>query len=214
MIRSYHESSAPHIAQVALEMAMRCPALVFRNPEKIEQGWMMMRRDRAEFIEFFGTDEMVLAPAEARARLTAYYQQRRANEANSAFDVLPPALADANTIGVINDEVDGLNFYNEYGMLRDLFANPDLASDKRYSDVLRGYLDARTIGPLPFRRLAAAYPEAATVVFQKALRKPGFSWAEHGEALLLRRKSWYYQQARRPGVSVVATRLAELAARR
>ena len=28
---------------------------------------------------------------------------------------------------------------------------PALASDKRYADVLRGYLRAETIGPLPFR---------------------------------------------------------------
>ena len=66
-----------------------------------------------------------------------------------AFE-LPPELADADTIGVIYDEIDGLNFYNEYGMLRDLFADPALASDKRYADVLRGYLRAETIGPLPF----------------------------------------------------------------
>ena len=75
----------------------------------------------------------------------------------SAFE-LPPELADADTIGVIYDEIGGLNFYNEYGMLRDLFADPALASDKRYADVLRGYLRAETIGPLPFRRLAAAHP--------------------------------------------------------
>jgi hypothetical protein len=230
MMQSYPKSSAPHIAQAALEMATRYPALVFRNPEKIEQGWTMMRRDRAEFIEFFGTDELVLPPAEAQARLTAYYQHRQAggrdrqprrgrsredlDEAGRAFDVLPPKLAEADTIGIIYDEVDGLNFYNDYGMLRDLFANPGLTSDKAYLEVLRGYLDAGTIGPLPFRRLAEAYPEAADVVFQKVLRKPGFSWAEHGEALLRRRKPWYYKQEPRPGVSVAGTRLAELVALR
>jgi hypothetical protein len=47
-----------------------------------------------------------------------------------AFE-LPPGLADADTIGVIYDETDGLNFYPEYGMLRDLFGNPALAADKR-----------------------------------------------------------------------------------
>ncbi|MCW2936509.1 MAG: hypothetical protein JWM19_7471, partial [Actinomycetia bacterium] len=209
MMQSYGKSSAPHIAQAALEMATRYPALVFRNPEKIEQGWTMMRHDRAEFIEFFGTDELVLPPAEAQARLAAYYQHRQV--AGRAFEILPPELADADTIGVIYDEVDGLNFYNDYRMLRDLFANPGLASDKRYSDVLRGYLNSRTVGPLPFRRLAAAYPEAASLVFQRVLRKPGFSWPEHGEALLLRRKPWYYEREPRPAVSVAGTRLAELA---
>lgn len=53
-----------------------------------------------------------------------------------AFE-LPAELADADTIGIIYDETDGLNFYNEYGMLRDLFADPALAAGKRYSQVLR-----------------------------------------------------------------------------
>jgi hypothetical protein len=51
-----------------------------------------------------------------------------------------------------------------------------------------GYLRAETIGPLPFRRLAAAHPDTADAVFRKVLRKPNFTWAEHGEALMRRRK--------------------------
>jgi hypothetical protein len=31
---------------------------------------------------------------------------------------------------------------DDYGMLRELFADPALAADKRYSDVLRGYLES------------------------------------------------------------------------
>jgi len=84
----------------------------------------------------------------------------------------PTELAEADTIGLIYDELDGLNFYNDYGMLRELFADPALAADKRYSDVLRGYLESDSIGPLPIRRLAVAHPETADAVFRKVLRKP------------------------------------------
>lgn len=70
----------------------------------------------------------------------------------------PPGLARADTMGVIYDEADGLNFYNGYGGLLDLFADPGLAADKRYADVLRGYRRSDTIDPLPFRRPAAAPP--------------------------------------------------------
>jgi hypothetical protein len=129
-----------------------------------------------------------------------------------AFE-LPPELADAETVGVIYDEIDGLNFYNEYGMLRDLFADPALASDKRYADVLRGYLRAETIGPLPFRRLAAAHPQTVDAVFRKILRQPHFAWAEHGEALLRRRKPWYYEREPRPDRAVIGARLGELISR-
>jgi len=228
-LAGYPKSSAGQIAEAALDLATKHPELVYRNPEKLEQGRKQMRKDRAAFMEFFGGDELVLPPAEAGERLNAYYR-RRQEVALAAYpgrrrprnvlgvDVpavgIPAELAGASTVGIIYDEIDGLNFYNEYGILRDLFADPALASDTRYAQVLRGYLRAESIGPLPFRRLAAAHPEAADAVFRKILRKPDFAWAEHGEALLRRRKPWYYEHEPRPGFWVIGTRLTELAARR
>jgi hypothetical protein len=227
-MRAYHKSDAAQVAQAALELATRLPELVHRNPAKVEQAWRQMRADRAAFVEFFGCDELVLSPAEAEERINAFYRHRQetALAARSArrrppnipgVDVpafeLPPELADAETVGVIYDEIDGLNFYNEYGMLRDLFADPALASDKRYADALRGYLRAETIGPLPFRRLAAAHPQTVDAVFRKILRQPHFAWAEHGEALLRRRKPWYYEREPRPDRAVIGARLGELISR-
>jgi hypothetical protein len=224
-ISAYPKSGAAQIAQAALELATKRPELVYRNPGKIEQAWRQMREDRAAFVEFFGGDELVLPPGEAGERLNAYYRHRQ--EAALArqpahrrpphlpgVDVpafqFPPELADAATIGIIYDEIDGLNFYNEYGMLRALFADPALAASTQYTDVLRGYLRAETIGPLPFRRLAAAHPDTADAVFRKVLRQPDFTWAEHGEALMRRQKPWYYEREPRPGISVIGARLSEL----
>lgn len=225
---AYRKSAAAQIAQAALAVATKQPELIYRNPEKIEQAWTQMREDRAAFVEFFGGDELVLPPAEAEERLNAYYRHRqeaalarhprRRRPPNlpgvdaPAFE-FPPELADADTTGIIYDETDGLNFYNDYGMLRALFADPALAADKRYTDVLRGYLRSETIGPLPFRRLAAAHPETVDAVFRKVRRKPNFTWAEHGEALMRRRKPWYYEHEPRPGISVIGPRLSELIGR-
>ena len=227
-MRAYRKSDAARIAQVALELATTQPELVYRNPEKIEQAWAQMRADRAAFVEFFCADELVLPGAEAAERLGAFYRHRQeaalarqparrrarnlAGVDMPAFE-FPPELADADTIGVIYDQTDGLNFYNEYGMLRELFAEPALAADKRYADTLRGYLRAETIGPLPFHRLVAAYPDTADAVFRKVLRKPNFTWAERGEALMRRRKPWYYEHEPHPGISVIGARLSELLGR-
>ena len=225
---AYPMSGAAQIAQAALTLATRLPELVYRNPGKLEQAWKQMREDRAAFVDFFGSDELVLPPAEAEDRLNAYYRhrqeaalarrpaRRRARNLPGvdvpAFE-FPPDLADSGTVGMIYDETDGLNFYNDYGMLCELFAKPVLAADKQYTDVLRGYLRAETIGPLPFRRLAAAHPGPADEVFRKVLRKPNFTWAEHGEALMRRRKPWYYEHKPRPGISVIGSRLSELLGR-
>ena len=225
MTTTYRQSDAGHIAEVALELATARPELVFRNPEKVKQGWKQMREDRAGFVDFFGGDQLVLPPAEAGDRLDAYYRQRqeaalarqparRRRRNLPGLDVpafeLPPDLADADTIGIIYDFTDGLNFYNEYGMLRDLFADPALAADKRYADVLRGYLRSDTIAPLPLERLAATHPDTVDAVFRKILRQRDFTWAEHGKALMRRRKAWYYEREPRPGVSVIGDRLVEL----
>ncbi|WP_406171347.1 hypothetical protein [Streptomyces sp. NBC_00996] len=226
---SYPKSSATEIAQAALHLATSQPELVFRNPEKIEQGWQRMREDRAAFVEFCGGDELVLPPAEAEDLLNAYYRHRQeaavAGQPDRArgrrlpgldlpFFDLPRELAESDTIGVIYDQVDGLNFYADYGMLRDLFADPALAGRRRHQDLLRAYLREESIAPLPIRRLTAAHSETADAVFRKLLRKPGFTWSEHGEALLRRRKPWYYANKPRPGVSVIGDRLSVLAAGR
>ncbi|MFF4545977.1 hypothetical protein ACFY1J_17305 [Streptomyces sp. NPDC001406] len=226
---SYPRSSATEIAQAALQLVTSRPELVFRNPQKIEQGWQAMRKDRAVFVEFCGSDELVLPPAEAEDLLNAYYRHRQeaavAGHPDRARDSrrpgldlplfeLPAELAGSDTIGVIYDQVDGLNFYADYGMLRDLFGTPALAGRRQHQDLLRTYLREESIGPLPIRRLAAAHPEAVDAVFRKLLRKPGFTWSEHGEALLRRRKPWYYENEPRPGVSVIGDRLSALAAGR
>jgi hypothetical protein len=223
---SYRKSDAGYLAEVAMKLATKRPGLVFRNPEKVERGWKQMRDDRAGFMEFFGSDELVLPPDEAEERLNAYYRQRqeaalarrpsaRRPRSLPGVDVpavaFPPDLAEADTVGVIFDDVDGLNFYPEYGMLRDLFGNPALATGRRYADALRGYLRSDTIAPLPLQRLAAAHPDTVDAVFRKILRQPDFTWAEHGEALMRRRKAWYYRHEPRPGVSVIGDRLMELA---
>lgn len=222
----YPRSSAADIAQAALELATTRPELVFRNPLKSEQGWQRMREDRAAFVEFCGGDELVLPPAEAEDLLNAYHRHRQ--EAAVAAQpgrarlrrlpgpdlpafVFPRELADSDTIGVIYDQVDGLNFYAEYGMLRDLFADPTRTGRRPHQDLLRTYLREESIAPLPIRRLAAAHPGTTDEVFRKLLRRPGFVWSEHGEALLRRRKPWYYESEPRPGVSVIGDRLSMLA---
>jgi hypothetical protein len=126
-------------------------------------------------VEFFGGDELVLPPAEAEERLNAYYRHqqdpalarqpaRRRPRNLPGLDVaafkLPPGLADADSIGIIYDETDGLNFYPEYGMLRDLFGNPALAADRRYAGALRGYLRSETIAPLPSALALARAPRS------------------------------------------------------
>jgi len=184
MLSSYPRSSGPDIAKIALGLATEHPELVFRNPAKIDEGWEVMRLNRTEFIDFFGTDELILPPAEAEERLNA--QLRRHQEAAVTRHRLSGKAIPAPMPGM---DVLAYNLPNELG-------------------------DFDTVGaPLPLCRLAAAYPETVDTVFRKVLRQRNFTWSEHGDVLLRKRKPWYYEREPQPGVSVIGDRLAELALR-
>ena len=214
---------ARQVARLAIEIATREPDLVFRNPEKVKQGWEHMRRDREEFLAFFGSDELVLPTAEAEGRLNAYYRRRRdaalaargrhraVSETGETTFVMPEGFFEFRTVGIIYDETDGFVVVPEYGMLRAMFANPALAADRAHADVLRAYLRADMIPPLPLRRLAAAFPDTVDAVFRRVLGSKNFIWVQNGPGLLRKRKPAHYGREPLPGVAVLSDRVLELA---
>ena len=91
-----------------------------------------------------------------------------------------------------------------------MFADPALADDRDHASVLRAYLREDAIPPLPLRRVAAAYPQQTDTVFRRVLGNRGFSWRQHGEALLRKRKPGYYETEPLPSVAVLSDRVMEL----
>jgi len=219
----YPKADARQVARLAIDLATREPDLVFRNQDKATQGWAYMRRDREEFVTFFGGDELVLPTAEAEGRLNAYYRMRResalaargrhraVSETGETTFVMPDGFFEFDTVGIIYDEVDGFVVVPEYGMLRDLFADPSLAADPRHANVLRAYLREDSIPPLPLRRMAAAFPGNADAVFRRVLGNRAFTWNQNGSGLLRKRKPGYYEAERTPGVAVLGDRVMTLA---
>jgi hypothetical protein len=220
---AYPAADARRVAKLAIDMATRDPELVFRNPVKVKQGWEHMRRDREEFLAFFGGDELVLPTLEAEGRLNAYYKLRRdaalaargrhraVSDTGETTFVMPEGFFEFETVGIIYDELDGFVVVPEYGMLRAMFADPALAADREHANVLRAYLREDTIPPLPLRRMAAAYPDSVDVVFQRVLGNRNFSWRNNGVSLLKKRKPGYYEAEPTPGVAVLSDRVMELA---
>jgi hypothetical protein len=128
----YPKADARQVARLAIDLATREPDLVFRNQEKATAGWAYMRRDREEFVAFFGADELVLPTLEAEGRLNAYYKMRRdsalaargrhrvVSDAGETTFVMPEGFFEFDTVGIIYDELDGFIVVPEYGMLREL----------------------------------------------------------------------------------------------
>jgi hypothetical protein len=220
---SYPRADARPVARLAIELATREPDLVFRNQEKATQGWAYMRRDREEFVTFFGGDELVLPTVEAEGRLNSYYKMRRdsalaargrhraVSDTGETTFVMPEGFFEFDTVGIIYDELDGFVVVPEYGMLRALFADPSLAADPQHANVLRAYLREDSIPPLPLRRMAAAFPGNVDAVFRRVLGNRAFTWNQNGAGLLKKRKSGYYDAEPTPGVAVLSDRVMALA---
>jgi hypothetical protein len=216
--------NARQVARMAMDMATSEPELVFRNADKAVEGWAHMRKDREEFLSFFGADELVLPTAEAEGRLNEYYRMRRdalasargrhrqVSDAGETTFVMPPGFFDFETVGIIYDETDGFVVVPEYGALRELFDDPALLADRAHADVLKAYLNEDAIPPLPLRRIAAGCPlEQVDAVYQRVLGNRGFTWQANGDALLRKRKPFYYADEPTPGVAVLSDRVLELA---
>jgi hypothetical protein len=227
VISPFPRAHARVVAELALEWSGTRPRTAFRNPEKAELGWEMMRENRDEFIEFFGSDQVILPAGEAEGRVNAYYRQHQEKALakrspdkplpkvtagiDRPFFTFPEELLTLNTIGVIYDETDGMSLLPDFGMLEELFADPSvLASDSRYGEALLGYLNSGSIYPNPLRRLAAAHPDTVDEVYRTVLRKPAFTWAKQGELLLRKRKPWYFKRPPYPKVTPTSKYLVEL----
>lgn len=206
------------VAQLALEWLTTRPKLAFRNPEKRERGWELMRQDRDKFAEFFGSDQVVLPPREALDRLNDYYRAR-ADETERGlkrddepfFRLSEDELKLLDTIGVIYDETDGMSLLPDFGTLEELFADPSLAvPGGKHAEALVSYLNSDSIYPGPLRRLAAAHPGTVDEVYRKILKKPSFTWEKQGEQLLRKRKPWYFKEDRYPKTTPTSDYLLEL----
>lgn len=208
--------------QLALDMSLRTPEAVFRNPAKLARAWEQQRADRESFIRFFGADLVVLPGDEVEERLNAYYAFCRAEIVGPEPDGLPPGLSvelppdvtDAETVALIYDETDGLGFYAEFGLVQEAFANPDLLRRRRWREHTLSYVDDDSVEPMVLRRLADRDPDKATVVFRRLLKRPRFDWQRDGETLLREIRPDYFVRPPRPRVSPVSDRLAAFVERR
>jgi len=107
---------------------------------------------------------------------------------------------------VIYDEVEGLTFLVEFGLVAAVFDDPGLLADREHRRAVLGYLNDESVSPLSFRRLARQNNENASRVFQRLLNKPAFSWQRDGESLMRRRKAAFFAEPALPRVTPLLDR--------
>jgi hypothetical protein len=219
----YAASDGAAVRQLAAELAAQCPRLVFRNPEKVSCGWELARAHRDRFVEFFGSDLVVVpgrdVPARMRAfntwntdRVLAEHEGVRADydrvTALTPEMEIPEDLAASDSVALICDPAEGLVFLANFRLVQEAFEDPRLAADQAHRQAVLGYLRDDSVSTLPFRRLADRNPAAASRLLQRLLKKPSFSWEEHGEALLRKYKPRCFGRQRYPWITPISATLA------
>lgn len=223
----YPADARDEVYRATAQASLHAPRQVFRNPEKLAQGWERQGREREQFMDFFGSDLVVLPGQQVEDRLRAFrrYQTHAHRDAEGKTDAdrtrerygtepaeidfsLPPALLRADTVGMVYDAVDGLNFWPDYGLLEEAFANPDLVAGGPHRRIAVNYLDEPSLSPLALRRLAERDPDRASRVFAQVLKRPKFAWERDGDTLLRERKASYFERPPLPSVIPLSEKLA------
>jgi hypothetical protein len=220
--RLFRGSDRKELLRTAAQVSLKHPELVFRNPEKLKRGWELQRWERERFIEFFGADLVVLRGSELAERIDGFWEWRTRQMISGEMSEqevkrhniprfeLPDHLPEAETVALIYDEVEGLTFLAEFGLVEAVFDDPALLADRDHRRAVLGYLNDDSVSPLPFRRLGQRHPEKASRVFQRLLKKPTFSWDRDGESLMRRRKAWFFDKPVLPSVTPVSQAVLEL----
>jgi len=206
-VATFPAEVAEVIRPLAVERGLQDPEAVFRNPLLLERGWELQREDRAAFLEFFGTDFVVLTGAECESRIKEFRRGRMSDSAIAEWDTLN--LAEQESVGMIYDEVEGLGLFNDFRRFQQVFEEPSLVVDPYYAEIVEIYLTDETVSLAPFRRCAEMWPDEADQVFALILEEPSFSWARDGEALLRSAKPEQFDRPLRPRFVPVGSRLSE-----
>ncbi len=190
------------------------PEAAFRNPDKLALAREVQAEQRAEFISIHGSDTVVVPGSRVREVLMESYRHTYERKGSLAGpwaepDIdLPSWWTEAESVGMIYDEIDGLGFYVDYALLIELFDNPTLLTQRLHRETLSGYMRNEEISPVPLNRLGARNPDNASRLFAKLLKKPKFSWDRDGAAMLRRYKKDWYDNPPLPRVVPVDSRAA------
>ena len=227
-VSMYPPSTRIDVLRGAAEAVIKSPLLMFRNPAKREQAIALQRAEKPEFVAFFGSDLVVLPVGEFVERMNAYMLQRWLQTSGSAAALaagetepdleltLPKHLkysqkewgAGVETIGVVFDEVEGMEFHPNMGLVVEAFAEPEKATRRPYRALVSEYIQDPDMSMLPIRILAERDPERASQVFRNLFPLPDFDWNRDGVALL-RKYKWDYENRAQPGTIPLSDRLLQ-----
>jgi hypothetical protein len=191
-IQEFLDISEKEILKRVAQLQMKHPQFAFRdNKEKIRRGFELQKEDRELFVEYFGSDE-VLTEGGKLPELAAGFMNYRLSKIEKPLPEgykppemsFPKGLLKSKDVGIVFDELSGQHYLVNYGIILNIFQNPDESKIERYREDILTYLKDQTISPHVLRRLLFKYPQNAAFVIRKILDRPEFSLEKDFDSLM------------------------------
>ena len=195
----------------ALKIAQSNPSHLRKSKLENKIGWDMQKRYRNDFITYFGADLIIITGNRLVESMEGFinYSSKKAlkdvsDDKKEQYRNIQPKLnfpeelTGSDTVGIIFDEIEGLNFYPDFQLFTALFSDPKLSTDEKYSNVIMGYLASDSISTLPFRKMIEMYPQNSQKVFASLFNKQNWSNEKDFDILMKKHKGGFLKKKPEP----------------
>jgi hypothetical protein len=213
--------SNDQIYNIAAQFELDYPhAAFFDNENKMQVSYRIQSLEYEDFVDFFGSDEIIVEGHEIPRKLHEFYHYRyfQKKEKNSGKTIakifrekygtypdlplieLPASILELGEVGIVYDKIEGLNFFPWYGIFRDIFRNKEFRDFPGYKKCVLEYLKSESISTLPFRKVIRENPEISSEVFKDLLNRKTFKIPDDFEKLMEKYKKSIMTTAKGPTV--------------
>ena len=184
--------SEKEVFKVVASFQMKHPEFAFRdNEERIRRGFELQKEDRELFIEYFRSDE-VLTEGRKLPALAAEFMDYRLSKLTKPLPDgykppemhFPKGLLKSKDVGIVFDELSGLHYLVNYGIILNVFQSPDEVKIQRYKRDILTYLEDQTISPYVLKKLFFKFPQNAETIIRRILDRPEFILEKDFDSLM------------------------------
>jgi hypothetical protein len=168
------------------------PEMTFRdNEERIKRGFDLQQKERGLFIEYFGADEVLTEGRRLNELWSGFMEfklKKRDKPIPKGYKIpkleFPKNLLKQKDVGIVFEEATGQHYLVNYGLILDIFRNPDESKIRRYEEEIMIYLEDDSISPGILRRIFFRYPQNAELIIRTILKEPEFDLQNDFDSLL------------------------------
>lgn len=223
-MRLFGPQDLPAVKTLAASLLQRFPTLAFNNPATAERARRLVGKHHGVFLDLFGANIVTGTGGDIIAAYRSFLDA--CNQASVAVDPeasalvtaaeqiapddsFPLELAESGDVALYHHPLMGVSFLVSYGQAEAAHRMPPADAEDPAAEVLRGYVEDKTVPGYVLEDLAAKYPDTVDAAYQVALSSPGFRWEADGTALLRRHRPDSGPGKDVPGVSPVPTSLID-----